>query len=155
MTDQIVIGAGFCRTGTASLQSALNTLELGPTYEMTDLFINTDYNKWIALNEAGTKAEEEKMLRILLTDRGYRSSVNFPASMMFQEILHLSPEAKVLLSVRDSPEAWLKSAKPTTFSGLTGAPTPIGFSPVIELLAKFVPWLPFREMPRLEKVSHV
>lgn len=154
MTDQIVIGAGFCRTGTASLQSALNLLDLGPTYHMFENFKNGDYNKWIAMNEAGTKAEQENMLRILLTENGYKSSVDFPSCLMFQEIFHLSPEAKVLLSVRDSPEAWVQSVKNTTFSEMMGTRTPVGLLPVIRILADYVPWLPFRRMGRLQSVSH-
>jgi hypothetical protein len=35
-----VIGAGFGRTGTASLQSALNELGFGPCYHMYEVFQN-------------------------------------------------------------------------------------------------------------------
>ena len=138
MTDQLVVGAGFCRTGTMSLRAALNMLKLGPTYHMIENLKNNDFNKWIKLREPGTKAEEEKMLRKILTENGYKSSLDMPSCLMFEEICHLSPEAKVLLSVRDSPEAWVQSVKSTVFSEQMDTWTPVGRLPVINRLAECI-----------------
>ena len=89
MTDQIVIGAGFGRTGTMSLREALNILGLGPTYHMKDCIMNNHLGKWVTLSETGSKHEQDKILCKILTGTGYKSSVDFPTSVWFKEILDL------------------------------------------------------------------
>ena len=50
-----VIGAGFARTGTMSMQGALNTLGLGPTYHMNDVFqIPSHAQLWLDYGESKT-----------------------------------------------------------------------------------------------------
>lgn len=154
MTDQIVVGAGFGRTGTLSLRAALNMLNVGPTYHMLENIKNNDHHKWIEVNEAGTRAEEEKLLRKILTEKGFKSSVDFPSSVMFKEICQLSPEAKVLLSVRDSPDAWVKSVKNTIFCEEMGTRTIFGRLPGIKFFVDFIPWLPFQRMARMKKLMN-
>jgi hypothetical protein len=46
---------------------------------------------------------------------GYQAQVDWPGASFWREILAASPDAFVLLSVRD-PEAWYKSASNTIFS---------------------------------------
>src|SRR5919107_2308805 len=44
-----VIGAGFGRTGTASLKAALEELGFGPCYHMTEVFANPEHvDFWLA-----------------------------------------------------------------------------------------------------------
>ena len=44
---------------------------------------------------------------------GFTACVDYPTCGYFEELMALSPNAKVFLSVRDTPEAWQKSADPT------------------------------------------
>lgn len=48
--------------------------------------------------------------------RGYRATVDSPACDVYADLMQLYPSAKVILSVRDSDEAWWKS-----FDGALGA----------------------------------
>lgn len=41
--------------------------------------------------------------------RGYRATVDSPACDVYADLMHIFPSAKVVLSVRDSDEAWWKS----------------------------------------------
>ena len=152
MTDQVVIGAGFGRTGTLSIRAALNILNVGPTYHMIETMKNNHFGKFITLMDTETRAEEEKLLRKILTENGYRSSVDFPTCLWFEEISQLSPGGKVLLSVRDSPADWVRSVKNTIFAEQMGTRTHLGRLPVIRQLAYCVPWLPFRKFDKLLKV---
>ena len=52
-----VIGAGFARTGTLSMQSALDTLGFGRTYHMNDVFQNPSHAQlWLDFAESRTAA---------------------------------------------------------------------------------------------------
>jgi len=154
MTDQIVIGAGFGRTGTLSLRAALNMLNVGPTYHMLDNIKNNDFAKFLALHSSKSRAEREKHLIAILTANGYKSSVDMPSSLFFEEILELSPKGKVLLSVRDSPEAWVKSAKDTIFSEKMRGPEHSPFfrrqfwKPIVSL----IPFMPFKNFDKFEQI---
>jgi hypothetical protein len=109
-----VIGAGFGRTGTSSLQEALTILGFGPCYHMREVFKDpTGVNKWDAVgvnrmehNQTPTKQEWDDILE------GYQSTVDFPAAIYYQELLEHYPDAKVILTVRDS-EGWYKSVSET------------------------------------------
>lgn len=108
-----LIGAGFGRTGTKSLQTALEQLGYGPCYHMIEV-LNREKNPdhlyiW---DEAG----QGKDINWKSLFQNYQSTVDWPASAFYQELMKAFPDAKVLLSVRD-PEAWHKSAMSTIFSG--------------------------------------
>ena len=49
--------------------------------------------------------------------KGKTACLDYPSCGWFQELMALSPNGKVLLSVRDSPEAWVKSANDTIMKG--------------------------------------
>jgi len=57
-----------------------------------------------------------------------------------------SPNGKVLLSVRDSPEVWVKSVKNTIFSEKMGGRVALGRKPVFKQLCQYIPWLPFGKL---------
>ena len=116
-----VIGAGFGRTGTVSIQAALEELGFGPCYHMFECVSdeNCDAPKWLRV-EAAMRAEDTETtateLQAIMQGEGrkqYRSTVDFPACVYFEQLLALNPRAKVLLSVRDTPDAWYKSASET------------------------------------------
>ena len=103
-----VIGAGFGRTGTTSLKSALETLGFAPCYHMTEVFANPrDAEVWRAAWR-GEPVDWDAMLG------PYEAAVDWPACTFYAELMERYPEAKVLLSVRD-PERWYESTRTTIY----------------------------------------
>jgi len=107
-----VIGAGFGRTGTSSLQEALEVLGLGPCYHMREVF--KDPNGAAKWNAIGQKGPHQKITKDEFDDIffGYQSTVDLPASTFYQQLLQTYPDAKVILTVRD-PEKWYASVLET------------------------------------------
>ena len=104
-----VIGAGFGRTGTKSLQIALELLNLGKCYHMEALFRNpNDVKHW-------QNAYEEKETDWKTLFKDYSSAVDFPSSMYYKELADCFPDSKIILTVRD-PEKWYQSASSTIYS---------------------------------------
>lgn len=111
-----VIGAGLGRTGTKSLQAALDQLGLGPCYHMTEIFVHPEHGPtWMAAT-AGQSVDWEAFLR------DYGSAVDFPACSFYKEMMAAFPDAKVLLSVRD-PERWYDSCIETIHAVVHTWPT--------------------------------
>lgn len=97
-----VIGAGFGRTGTMSMQAALNQLGFGPTYHMNDVFQNPSHAQiWLDYGKTGS-ADWDAVFR------KYQATVDFPACCAWRELYHAYPDAKVVLTVRD-PDSWWES----------------------------------------------
>jgi len=104
-----VIGAGYGRTGTKSLQLALEILGFGKCYHMEALFRNpSDVKHW-------QNAYEEKETDWNTLFKNYNSAVDFPSSMYYKLLADFYPESKVILTTRD-PEKWYNSAYSTIFS---------------------------------------
>ncbi|ONI83023.1 hypothetical protein ALI144C_18450 [Actinosynnema sp. ALI-1.44] len=108
-----IIGAGFGRTGTASLKRALELLGFGPCHHMSEVLKQprTTVGWTAALNG------DPSVLPELL--RGYRATLDFPACLLWRELSELYPTAKVLLSVRD-PQSWYDSARATILNPIRG-----------------------------------
>jgi hypothetical protein len=105
-----VIGAGFGRTGTYSLKAALEALDFGPAYHMSEVFDHGEHVPiWQAVADGHTIDWEELFA-------GYASAVDWPASAFYRELMERYPEAKVILTVRD-PERWYESGRNTIFPG--------------------------------------
>ncbi len=103
-----VIGAGFGRTGTASLKAALETLGFGPCYHMTEVFANPEHaGVW----RAAWRGEPVQWDGIL---GGYEAAVDWPACTFYAELMERYPDAKVILSVRE-PERWYESTRSTIY----------------------------------------
>ena len=103
-----VIGAGFGRTGTLSLKSALEKIGFGPCYHMIEVFPRPDHvAMWHRL------AFENQIDWDALFE-GFQATVDWPSARWWREIAAHYPDAKVLLSVRD-PEAWYKSMIETIY----------------------------------------
>jgi len=97
-----VIGAGFGRTGTKSLQVALQELGFGKCYHMDEVVRNPGhFRRWAEITEGG-KADWEALFR------GYQSGVDWPVSAYYKELMAAYPDAKVILTVRE-PERWYES----------------------------------------------
>jgi hypothetical protein len=97
-----VIGAGCGRTGTASLKRALEILGFEPCHHMSEVLRNFDTAKDWAAALGGDRAALGRVLA------GYRATQDFPGSLLWREMMDLYPDAKVLLSVRDSRK-WYRS----------------------------------------------
>jgi hypothetical protein len=102
-----VIGAGYPRTGTASLKLALEELGLGPCYHMRELIMDPSRAAlWVAAAEG--RPDWEAIFK------GYRSTTDAPGCTFWAELMEVYPSAKILLSVRD-PEEWFESTQATVF----------------------------------------
>ena len=103
-----VVGAGLPRTGTHSLQLALEHLLNGRCYHMREIPGHPfDLGPgWNLALEGGTPDWNR-----LLNE--YVATVDWPASMFWRELSRAYPEALVLLSVRDSAETWYQSLSET------------------------------------------
>jgi hypothetical protein len=114
-----VIGAGFGRTGTASLKDALEELGFGPCYHMFEVFKHPEHP---AFWEAAWRNEPADWDGVL---GGYEATVDWPACSFYAELMHRHPDAKVLLSVRD-PERWYESTRNTIYKiGKISAGSPL------------------------------
>jgi hypothetical protein len=111
-----VIGAGFGRTGTTSLQAALETLGFGPCYHMNRVFERpADIPLWLAAAE-GRPVDWDRILGT------FGSGVDFPVQHFHRELLAHYPDARVILTVRD-PEAWWRSTRETIYAISQDVPT--------------------------------
>ena len=106
-----IIGAGFGRTGTASLKLALEQLGFGPCYHMTEVFEHTEsIPLWV---EAAKGNPDWDALF-----NGYASCVDFPACTHWRTLMDFYPDAKVILSMRDAGR-WFDSINETIMSPKT------------------------------------
>jgi hypothetical protein len=103
-----IVGAGLGRTGTKSMQTALNMLGFGPCHHMIEVFAHPESMAlWIAAG-AGQADWDAIFLN-------YRSMVDFPGAAYWREIAAHYPDARVLLTLRDA-DAWFDSTQATIFA---------------------------------------
>jgi hypothetical protein len=113
-----VVGAGFGRTGTASLKRALELLGFGPCHHMEEVIRHpAEVPTW----EAAARGEPVDWRAFL---RGWGSTVDFPSSYYYRDLAAAFPDAKVILTVRD-PDAWYESFHGTIHPMLTRFPNQI------------------------------
>jgi hypothetical protein len=110
-----VVGVGFGRTGTMSLQAALNQLGL-PCYHMTEVLENKankshlDFWLKVARSEPGTRHDWEQVMS------GYAAAVDNPACVVWRELLQAYPDAKVILTLHPKgAETWYESVMQTIY----------------------------------------
>ena len=111
MTLQVV-GAGLGRTGTMSLKLALERLLRAPCYHMTEVFAHLDH---VPVWHGAVRGEPTDWEALLA---GYRATVDWPAAAFWGELSEVHPGAIVLLSVRDDPDTWWRSADHTVFAAM-------------------------------------
>lgn len=108
MTTLRVVGAGLPRTGTHSLQIALEELLGGRCYHMREIPGHPfDLGDGWERALAGDTTDLDKLFD------GYVASADWPASMFWRELSETNPDALILLSVRDSAETWWQSIDAT------------------------------------------
>jgi hypothetical protein len=97
-----VIGAGFGRTGTMSMQAALEILGYR-CYHMKEVTEHAGHLQAWHQFVAGSAGMD---WRALFKD--FQATVDFPACTYYRELLQEFPDAKVVLNVRD-PDRWFDS----------------------------------------------
>ena len=110
-----IIGAGFGRTGTMSLYTALN--ELGfPCYHMLEVLKNPankshlDFWRKVANSPPGQAFDWESVFS------RYTAAVDNPACCVYQELMAAYPDAKVILTLHPrGAEAWYESTIDTIY----------------------------------------
>jgi hypothetical protein len=107
-----VVGAGLGRTGTHSLKLALEQLLGGPCYHMSELIEREGDTAVWARAVDGRDVDWAAFLS------EFSATVDWPACAFWEEIAAAHPGAVVVLSVRESPEAWVKSFERTIAQAL-------------------------------------
>lgn len=100
-----IIGAGASRTGTQSITEALHILGFN-VYNLVGIMQNQHVQETVlALQDpAASPPLFEKVL-----DGGYTATLDTPMNLLWRQQMARFPDGKVLLSVRDSTESWLRS----------------------------------------------
>jgi hypothetical protein len=116
-----VIGLGLGRTGTYSLKTALEQLELGPCHHMERVAQNmpVQLTLWNELLKNPTNFEAAY--------EGMQSAVDWPTAAFYKELYQQYPNAKFILTHR-SKESWAESYGSTIYKLLSdreNAPAPI------------------------------
>lgn len=131
-----VIGAGFGRTGTLSLKTALEHLGFERCHHMMEVMANpAQAPVWTAACR-GERVDFDALLA------GYRATVDWPACVFWRELMAAYPDAKILLSVRPSAR-WFASFRSTIYEVMTrqlpqGVEIPAPFADVAEMGAAVV-----------------
>ncbi len=103
-----IIGAGFGRTGTLSLKTALERLGF-PCYHMVECFPR-GVQHWRLWEQA--LAGNPRWDAIF---DGFTATVDFPACTSFEALAEYYDDAKVILTLRD-PGNWYQSTQDTIFA---------------------------------------
>jgi hypothetical protein len=127
-----IVGSGLGRTGTKSMQTALNMLGFGPCHHMVEVFKHPESMAlWI---EAGAGRPDWDAIF-----SGYKSMVDYPGAAFWRQLSAHYPNAKVLHTFRD-PDKWFDSTQATIFA--PGSPT-VSEGPMSQFFNSFMG--PFRE----------
>lgn len=111
-----IIGSGFGRTGTLTLKLALEQLGFAKCYHMAEVLDNpASFEDW------GRVARGEAVDWDALFD-GYRAAVDWPACHVWRALSEHYPNAKVIHTVRSSPEKWFESFSNTISPSLKHVP---------------------------------
>lgn len=107
-----IVGTGFGRTGTLSTKLALERLGFGPCHHMFELFQHPSQFRVLASFTRGEPIDWQKFFA------NYRSQVDYPGAIVWKELLHEFPNAKVIHTVRD-PDRWYDSTASTIYRART------------------------------------
>ena len=105
-----VIGANFGRTATMSLKQGLEILGFEKCYHMSEVVVHPEHVElWL---DAWRGKDIWKTLFA-----GYQATVDWPAATFWPQLMHVYPEAKIVLSIRDA-DKWFESARNTIFQSM-------------------------------------
>jgi len=102
-----VIGAGFGRTGTMSLQSALDILlQPGKCYHFGSIVEKQHIHLWKPALETGESPDFDHIFE----SDGFVATMDHPSSEFWEQLMNKYPDAKVILSQHPGgPEKWYDS----------------------------------------------
>ncbi|CAK1360307.1 uncharacterized protein RHO25_003616 [Cercospora beticola] len=136
-----VLCLGLSRTGTASLRQALLDLGYSDVYhyaailnenprdaEMWNDALDAKYDPSGTHKKPFTRKDWDQLLGHCM------ATTDTPTVIFYRELLEAYPEAKVILTVRDSPEAWVKSYQSTI------GQYALAMRPPATFWGKFVKW---------------
>jgi hypothetical protein len=103
-----IVGSGLGRTGTKSLQSALNMLGFGPCHHMVEVFAHPE-SAALWIEAAAGRPDWDAIFA------GYQAMVDYPGAHYWRQLAAYYPHAKVLHTVRD-PDDWFESTQATIFA---------------------------------------
>lgn len=148
-----VIGAGLGRTGTSSLKVALNKLGY-KTYHMDELALSGHAPVWAKFARSvldgygdgdGRKADiasRRNEAIDVMAKAGYNATTDFPACLIFEDLMDTYPSAKVILSVRSSGEVWAESVRKTlAIAWPTMSRRPWGWLPQLQPWQDLLPFI--------------
>jgi hypothetical protein len=105
-----IVGSGLGRTGTKSMQTALNMLGFGPCHHMIEVFQHPETMAlWVEASKGKDVWDE--------IFKGYQSAVDYPTAAYWRQLADKYPDAKVLHTTRDADQ-WYDSASSTIFASL-------------------------------------
>ena len=107
-----VIGAGFGRTGTKSLQEGLQVLGFTPCHHMHEVFANPEQVPFWDRAARGERMNWDDVFA------RYEASCDWPSCSFYKELADYYPDAKVVLSLRDS-RSWYKSVASTIIGAMS------------------------------------
>ena len=122
-----IIGAGIGRTGTNSLQVALQQLLGGPCYHMAEVFGHPEH---VPVWHAAANGDLPDWADLF---DGYVAAVDWPVAAFWRQLSEQYPDAPVLLSTRNSAEQWWHSADRTIFEVYKGVARPPGTDVFFEM----------------------
>jgi len=105
-----VVGAGLPRTGTKSLKEGLELILGGRCYHMVEVFEHLEHVPVWREALHGRPPDWNEFLG------DYLAAVDWPASAFWHDLAGASPDALIVLSVRDDAESWWRSADETIFT---------------------------------------
>jgi hypothetical protein len=95
-----VIGAGLGGTGTLQAKAALELLGFGPCYQVAEV---REHPEQVALWQEVADGRPPDWDALFAE---YESCVDFPACVVYADLMEAYPEAQVLLTVRDPERAY-------------------------------------------------
>jgi len=111
-----VVGAGFGRTGTLSLKTALEQLGFSKCHHMQEaMATRRQIDAWHAI-AYGADPDWDDVFD------GFESSCDWPSCHYWEALARHYPDSKVILTVRD-PQRWYDSAMETIYPVSHGVPT--------------------------------
>ncbi|MEM7219593.1 MAG: sulfotransferase family protein [Pseudomonadota bacterium] len=116
-----VIGAGFGRTGTLSLKTALERLGFDKTHHMMEVMRSRQQVALWAQLAAAEDGEAPAPAWDTVFE-GFQATTDFPACVYWAELAEYYPDAKVVLTVRDA-DSWFNSIDNTIGRVVEAIPT--------------------------------
>jgi hypothetical protein len=113
-----VIGAGYGRTGTASLKLALEKIGFGPCHHMSEVLPNPDrVALWTRIGQGEAEGNPSLWDQAF---EGYNATVDWPSCTHWRALMAYYPDAKIILTRRDAAK-WFTSVYETILNPAVNA----------------------------------